>query len=271
MRRIGLYVIGDEILSGRRADRHLTHVISLLRARGLSLAWAQFLPDERDVLVNALRISMSSDNVVFSCGGIGATPDDHTRQAAAAAAGLPVELHSEAREAIARAVAKRGLHDLSTPEGRQVLRMGEFPSGARIVPNPFNGIPGFALGSHYFLPGFPVMAWPMIEWVLDIELAGVLKAQSVLERSLIVYGKPESSITPLMQEVESRYAGVRTFSLPSVGDGADGRSQRRHIELGVKGPPESAAGAFEHMIAQLRSIGAEIELLHAPEGGLGQQ
>lgn len=271
MPRIGLYVIGDEILSGRRNDRHLVHVISLLRARGFALGWAHFLPDDRARLEQALRASMAGEDVVFSCGGIGATPDDHTRQAAAAAAGLDIELHPQAREAIASAVAKRGLTDLNSPDGRQVLRMGEFPRGARIVPNPFNGIPGFALGRHYFLPGFPVMAWPMIEWALDVDLAGVLEAQATLERSLVVYGKPESSIAPLMQEIESRYPGVRTFSLPSVGDGSDGRGPRRHIELGVKGPPEHCAAAFEHMLAHLRGIGAEVDLPHAAEPGHAQQ
>src|SRR5450631_878213 len=170
--RFGLYVIGDEILSGRRTDRHLAHVISVLGARGLCLAWAQFLPDDRAVLEQALRRSLATDDVVFSCGGIGATPDDHTRQAAAAALDTDVVLHPQARDLIATAVAKRGLLDLSTAEGRRVLMMGEFPRGASLVPNDYNGIPGFCVARHYFVPGFPVMAWPMIEWVLDTRFRG---------------------------------------------------------------------------------------------------
>ncbi len=45
--------------------------------------------------------------------------------------------------------------------------MGMFPEGAALIPNPYNKIPGFSVGSVHFVPGFPVMAWPMIEWVLD--------------------------------------------------------------------------------------------------------
>lgn len=264
MKRFGLYVIGDEILSGRRTDRHLAHVISLLRARDLALSWAQFLPDELPALERALRASFAGEDIVFSCGGIGATPDDHTRQAAAAALGAELVLHPEARELIARAVAKRGLHDLSSPEGRRALMMGEFPRGARVIPNAYNGIPGFAVARHFFVPGFPVMAWPMIEWVLDTQFRDLIHRAPTLERSLLVYGLPENSIIPLMQDIEARYAGVRTFSLPSVGDGTDGRPTRRHIELGVKGQPAAVPQAFEDMRAQLRALGAEFEIVPAP-------
>ena len=271
MTRFGLYVIGDEILSGRRSDRHLAHVIAILRQRGLSLAWAQFLPDDRSALERAFRQSFGTNDVVFSCGGIGATPDDHTRQAAAAALDTDLQLHPEARNEIAREVAKRGVHDLSTPLGQRLLLMGEFPRGARLVPNSYNHIPGFAVARHYFLPGFPVMAWPMIEWVLESEYREHFHSTPQLERSLLLYGTPESAIVPLMQDIESRFSGVRTFSLPSVGDGSDGRLARRHIELGVKGPPSLVPGAYDYMQAQLRAIGAEVELLPDPAPATGGQ
>jgi len=35
---IGLVIVGDEILSGKRADKHMPKVIELLSARGLQLA-----------------------------------------------------------------------------------------------------------------------------------------------------------------------------------------------------------------------------------------
>jgi molybdopterin-biosynthesis enzyme MoeA-like protein len=257
--RIGLYVIGDEILSGRRSDRHLPQVIGLLRERGLALSWAQFLPDERAPLEDALRRSFATQDLVFSCGGIGATPDDHTRQAAAAACSVGLALHAQARALIAEAVGRRGLHDLATPEGQRVLAMGEFPVGADIVPNPYNGIPGFSVARHYFVPGFPVMAWPMIEWVLDTHYRGHFHRLAQSERSVLLYEVRESTITPLMQQIEARHPPVRTFSLPSVGDGSDGRPARRHIELGVKGPAGLVGAAYEDLLAQLRRMGIEPE------------
>ena len=269
MTRFGLYVIGDEILSGRRADRHLVHVIDTLRSRDLALSWAQFLPDERGALERAFRASLATDDVVFSCGGIGATPDDHTRQAAAAALGQSLELHPQARNDIAAAVAKRGLVDLSTPEGLRVLKMGEFPRGACLIPNPYNGIPGFSVGRHFFVPGFPVMAWPMIDWVLETEFRDHRHRTPQLERSLLLFDTPESSIVPLMQDIESRFEGVRTFSLPSVGDGADGKPRRRHIEFGVKGAPAQVPEAFEYLQAQLQSMGCEVQSPAPPSPAAG--
>lgn len=260
--RFGLFIVGDEILSGKREDKHFTKVIELLGARGLRLSWARYLPDERDTITAALTHSFGSDEVVFSCGGIGSTPDDHTRQAAAAALGRPVVLHPEAEALIAQRCAEmaakgQGSADMTTVENRQRLKMGEFPQGARIIPNPFNRIPGFAVEQHWFMPGFPVMAWPMIEWVLDTHYAEFFNLAPQAERALLVFETAESLIVPLMEAVEARFPEVRAFSLPSVGDGRDGRPKRRHIELGVKGPADQVDEAFEIIAQGVRQMGAE--------------
>jgi molybdopterin-biosynthesis enzyme MoeA-like protein len=265
MQRIGLIIVGDEILSGKRPDKHLTRVIEILSARGLRLHWAQYVGDDRAVITEVLRRSLATDDIVFSCGGIGATPDDHTRQAAAAALGVEVELHPEAAALITQrcvemAAEGRGSADMSTPENQQRLKMGEFPRGARIIPNPFNRIPGFAVGRHYFLPGFPAMAWPMIEAVLDGEYQALFGAARSGERSMTVFDTAESLVVPIMEEVEARFAGIKAFSLPSLGDGRDGRTRRRHIELGVKGDPSMIDAAFETMRRGVEALGAPFEL-----------
>lgn len=265
MQRIGLIVVGDEILSGKRVDKHLARVIEILAARGLRLQWAQYVGDDRAAITEVLRRTFTTDDIVFSCGGIGATPDDHTRQAAAAALGVEVELHPEAAALITQRCAEmaaegRGSADMATPENQQRLKMGEFPSGARIIPNPFNRIPGFAVGRHYFLPGFPTMAWPMIEKVLDTEYRALFGAGRSGERSMTVFDTAESLVVPVMEEVEARYAGIKAFSLPSLGDGQDGRTRRRHIELGVKGDPSVVDAAFELMRRGVEALGVPFEL-----------
>jgi len=256
----GLFVIGDEILSGKRSDRHLARVIELLSARGLRLHWAQYLPDERGTLAEAFRRSFAGADVVFSCGGIGSTPDDHTRQAAAAALGRELVLHPEAAALIAARCAQLGQPDMTTAENRQRLTMGEFPQGARIIANPFNGIPGFAVEQHYFVPGFPAMAWPMIEAVLDTGYRNRFHSAPVVERSLLVFGAPESAVVPMMLAIERDFPQVRTFSLPSLGDGRDGRIARRHIELGVKGPPGPTEAAFEALRRAVEAGGVEFSV-----------
>lgn len=250
----GLIVIGDEILSGKRSDKHLPKVIELLKARGLSLAGAEYVGDDPDRITAALRRAFDSGQVVFSTGGIGATPDDHTRQCAARALGQPLVLHPEAKlliqqrmQDICREQGK--VYDPEHPDNLHRLNMGVFPQGAGIIPNPYNKIPGFSCGQVYFVPGFPVMAWPMIEWVLDNHYAAFFTTQAWLERSVIVLGAMEATLTPLMEAIERAHAGVKVFSLPSV----DHPQYGRHIELGVKGEPQRVEAAFAALRAGLQA------------------
>jgi molybdopterin-biosynthesis enzyme MoeA-like protein len=258
----GLVIIGDEILSGKRADKHFGKVVELLGARGLQVAWASYLGDDRERLVDTLRRSFASGDAVFCCGGIGATPDDHTRQAAAQALGVALELHPQAAALIAKRCAEmalegRGSADMSTPENLQRLKMGEFPAGAEIVPNPVNQIAGFSIRNHYFVPGFPAMAWPMIEWVLDQRFAHLHHRELRGERALLLFEVPESAATPLMEAVEAEFPGVKVFSLPSMGESG----QRRHIELGVKGPMSLLDAAWVRLESGARGLGGIVELI----------
>jgi molybdopterin-biosynthesis enzyme MoeA-like protein len=132
--------------------------------------------------------------------------------------------------------------------------MGVFPLGAQIIPNPFNGIPGFSCGSVHFVPGFPVMAWPMIEWVLDTHYQHLFQTAAWIEQSIIVLGALEATLTPLMQEIEQVYVGIKVFSLPSV----DHPEYGRHIELGVKGEPELVAQAYSALLAGLKKFDAKL-------------
>jgi molybdopterin-biosynthesis enzyme MoeA-like protein len=241
--KIRLIVVGDEILSGRRQDKHMAKLIELLAQRGLQLGGAEFVSDDRATIVQTLTRSFATDDIVFSCGGIGATPDDQTRQSAAEALGLELALHPEAERLISERCQEmardgKGSADMTTPENRQRLHMGHFPQGAEIVPNPYNKIPGFFIQRHTFMPGFPVMAWPMMEWTLDTRYRDLHHRVQRVEHSFVVYDLPESRITPAMEALEVRWPGVKAFSLPSMGDG------RPHIDLGVKGAPEAAAEAL---------------------------
>jgi molybdopterin-biosynthesis enzyme MoeA-like protein len=225
---IGLFIIGDEILSGKREDRHFAKAREILAARGLALSWVQYLGDDRARCVRAMRDSLATQDLVFSCGGIGATPDDHTRQAVAEALGLPLVLHPEAE----RQITLR-CEEMQQPLTPGRLRMGEFPEGARIVPNPYNRIPGFSIGSHFFLPGFPVMAWPMMEWVLDSHYAGFFRKVAERDQSMTVRGLFEASVTPLLEELTQNYPDLKIYSLPSAPVPGSPQAQR-FLELGVK-------------------------------------
>jgi len=258
--RVRLIAIGDEILSGRRQDKHFAKLIELLQARGLRLHAAEFISDDEDDIVECLRRSFATPDLVFCCGGIGATPDDRTRQAAARALGVPLALHPEAARLIGERCAEmaakgQGSADMSTPENQQRLQMGVFPAGSEIIPNSYNRIPGFFIRDHSFMPGFPVMAHAMMAWTLDTRYARWHHRESRVEHSFLVFGLPESRITPALEALELRWPGIRAFSLPNVGDSGG----HPHIELGVKGAPEAAAEALAWLRSEVLSLGGRLE------------
>ena len=244
--RIGLLIIGDEILSGKRQDRHFPKAIEIARSRGLSVSWSMYLPDEPDTITDVLVSTMARDDVVFSFGGIGATPDDHTRQCAARAAGVELALHPDAKREIEA--------QFGTEAYPRRIEMGVFPVGSRIVPNAYNRIPGFSMGRHHFLPGFPSMAWTMMEWVFDQEYLDRQHEFVPIDIAIIVKEAGESQLIDLMNDCLRRFPGCKVFSLPTL------TAEGRRIELGVRGEAILAEEAFEFLKRGVTKLGFDWDL-----------
>jgi molybdopterin-biosynthesis enzyme MoeA-like protein len=247
---IGVLVIGDEILTGKRADKHLTHAIETLGKRGLDVDFAHYIGDDRGRLTAVLEGTFSRNELVFSFGGIGATPDDCTRQAAAAALGVDLVPHPEAVREIE---AKFGAEAYPN----RVL-MAEFPAGSRIIPNPVNRVAAFAIRDHNFFPGFPQMAWPMMDWVLATWYPDLARTPAV-ERAIVVYGAGESQLLPLMNACVAKFPRVKLFSLPSFQ--TDGS---RRLELGVRGEAGEADTALAFLRDGVAAGGFRFEPLPPP-------
>ena len=73
--------------------------------------------------------------------------------------------------------------------------MGTFPAGAEIIPNPYNRI-----------AGFPVMAWPMIEWVPDTHYKEHFNHEPYLEKSIYVYDLGAGRLIDIMRKIEENLA-----------------------------------------------------------------
>lgn len=243
--RFGIIVVGDEILGARRRDRHFDNLGGLLRERGFAVAWLRILPDEPDFLMRELQQTMADGVPVFSCGGIGATPDDHTRSAAARAAGVVLERHAGA---VAEIEARFGAEAYPNR-----IRMAELPRGCDLIPNPYNRVPGFSIQRHYFVPGFPDMALPMARWVLDTYYPEGGQAEQ--QCSLRVRGVPESVLMDLMQSLVEQYPQVKLFSLPRLGDDPQ-------IELGFRGRGDLQA-PMQALIRGLEARGVSFEAIEA--------
>jgi molybdopterin-biosynthesis enzyme MoeA-like protein len=225
---IGLVIIGTELLTGKRRDGHLAHAIDALAARALELAWSRYLRDDPALITRELRFAMESRDIVFVFGGIGATPDDHTRACAAEAARVALGRHPEAA-----AIIEERFGDGAYPRR---IHMADLPVGATLIPNPVNRIPGFTLGRCHFVPGFPQMAWPMMEWVLDRLYPELGRGDKPVETLLVLPDASEGELIDVMR-------------LPHM----DG--DYRETELGVRGSPKDVDAAVAWLETRLERGG----------------
>ena len=221
----GLIIVGDEILSGKRATSTSRAWSNARRTRPATVVGE--LPRRRSRATDGRRwCAVSRPAMRCSAAAASAprrtiTPGSRPRPRSASnwrctrRRGLIAERTAEmAREG-------RGTADMTPPENRQRLKMGEFPVGAEIVPNPFNRIPGFAIRNHFFVPGFPVMAWPMIESVLDARFAHLFHRDRQAE--LLVH-RARSGRVDRHAADGGRRAGSRRQGVQPAVDGRGGRA-----------------------------------------------
>ncbi|MFC3533046.1 competence/damage-inducible protein A [Vogesella facilis] len=246
--KTGALIIGDELLSGKRQDKHMAALIRILAARGMKLAWAEYLGDDPQRIEAALGRAFDSGDLVFSFGGIGATPDDHTRGCAARALGELLTVHPQARQLI------EGRFGADAYPHR--INMGAFPASASIIPNPVNQIPGFSCRDVHFVPGFPSMAWPMVEWVLDTHYRQLFSDAPDVEQGCIALEAREGDLISLMQEFVARYPTLRFSSLPSFGSEA---IPQPHIEFSFSGQPALVAMALAEWQTALQGMGYQVQ------------
>jgi molybdopterin-biosynthesis enzyme MoeA-like protein len=238
VRGFGLLTIGNEILDGRVTDRHFEYASSLLASRNLDLAYCMVLPDDIAVISTHISWAMDQPEPFFSCGGIGSTPDDLTRQAAAEAVRVDIERHPEGESILRNRWGKEAT------DAR--LRMIDFPAGSVLIPNPVNQVPGFRIANGHFLPGFPEMAHPMMEWILDnwYEIG-----QEKAAEKLVLTDVREADIVDVMKAFLAGHDDVSFSSLPKYTEtGCE-------LHLGLRGAPAAVKAGIEDLAAMLENGG----------------
>lgn len=226
MKSLEAIIIGNEILSGRRQDVHFANTLAACEARHLRLSAVHFLSDDITALVDYYRTALARQVMVLSFGGIGATPDDRTRQAVAQACGLELVFHPEGDALLQQQFPGAEYNE----QRRQLIA---FPAGATLIPNPVNAIPGFSCCNIHCVPGFPQMAQPMILWVLD--RYGQNLAQQRVYNAIDVFA-PESQLSPIMRRLETDFPTVAVSSLPKL---------HHETELGFDGAPSESQQALQ--------------------------
>ena len=199
-----LAVIGDEILSGRTQDRNVAQVAEWLNDHGIRLAEVRIVPDDVERIAETVNALRAAHDYLFTTGGIGPTHDDITVDAIAAAVGVPVVIHPEARAILEEYYRDRpgGLNDAR-------LRMARVPEGAELIPNPSSGAPGVRVGNVYILAGVPYIAASMLA-----ALTGKLEGGRPMVSVTIGARAAESEVADLLRETEAAHPGVAIGSYP---------------------------------------------------------
>ena len=243
-----LLVIGDEILSGRTQDKNVAQVADWLNRQGIALAEVRIVPDVEDRIADAVNALRSAHDYLFTTGGIGPTHDDITVDSIAAALGVPVSVHPEARAILeAYYEGRGGLSDAR-------LRMARVPQGAELIPNPTSGAPGVRFGNIFILAGVPHIAASMLA-ALDGTLEGGRPMQSVTVGAFAA----ESEVADLLRQAEEQHPGTAVGSYPFLNrDGRYGANfVVRSLDQGL------ARGCADAIAAGLRAAGYEVV-----EGGI---
>ncbi len=207
----GLCIIGDEILSGRTQDRNIAQIGAWLNLQGVRLTEVRVVPDVEEKIAEAVNALRAANDYLFTTGGIGPTHDDITVDSIAAALGVPVIVHPEARRILQDYYRGRG----GVSEAR--LRMARVPDGAELIPNPTSGAPGVRIGNIYILAGVPHIAASMLD-ALDGTLEGGRPMVSVTVGAFAA----ESDVAEMLREAENRHPGVSVGSYPFLEQGRYG-------------------------------------------------
>lgn len=207
----GLVVIGDEILSGRTQDKNVAQIGVWLNVQGIRLTEVRIVGDSEAAIVEAVNALRKAYDYCFTTGGIGPTHDDITVDSIAAAFGVPVVIHPEARRLLEDYYATRG----GLNEGR--LAMARVPEGAELIDNPVSKAPGIRIGNVYILAGIPWVTAGMLEG-----LTGTLEGGRPLVSFTVGAHAPESEVAQLLREVERSAEGVAIGSYPFFKEGRGG-------------------------------------------------
>ena len=235
-----LAVIGDEILSGRTQDKNVAQVATWLNEQGIRLAEVRIVPDDPQRIAETVNALRGAHDYLFTTGGIGPTHDDITVDSIAAALGVPVIVHPEARAILEDYYRKRG-GELT--EAR--LRMARVPEGAELIPNPTSGAPGVKIGNIYILAGVPHIAASMLE-----ALTGTLEGGRPMVSLTVGAHAPESDVADLLREAEQRHPGVSVGSYPFFREGRYGSN------FVVRSDDEALASACaEELARELQAAG----------------
>jgi molybdenum cofactor synthesis domain-containing protein len=196
-----ILTVGNELVSGDVPNTNAAWLARRLAPLGVEVRLVAALPDEIDPVAAFVRAEAPRVDFLLVTGGLGGTPDDLTREAIAAAFGVP-------QEEVPEVAAELRARFTRNPE--YAMRWAQLPRGSRPLGNPLGGAPGFTIENVYVLPGLPSEMEAMFESIEEEFRRG-----SPIQAWRRVYWTYESVIAETLAETVERWPGVLVGSYPS--------------------------------------------------------
>lgn len=197
-----LIVVGNEVLSAKVQDENGPFAAARLREIGVRLAAILTLPDDVEVIAEAVARERARVDWLFTSGGVGPTHDDVTVAAVARALASPVIRHAALADFIRS--AHRRWWGTEAPEA--ALRMADVPAATRLMGD--EGHPILVAENVVMLPGVPQFFRAQLERFTRDMVAPPFHLAEVF----VSVG--EDQIAPLLDRLQAEHAGVEIGSYP---------------------------------------------------------
>lgn len=237
-------IIGSEILNDRRSDKHFPFLRDALMQRGHTLFASFIIKDDHELIRSTYAmIQNDPDAVMFSFGGIGSTPDDLTRQIAS-------EVFSDGKLVSHTKFYADILERFGDEAFPNRIHMADLPKDAQLLPNVINNMSGFYLKDRYFfMPGFPEMSHPMVNYVLEHFYPNA----PITYRKTLIAQTSENTLIHIMEQLVE---GVEFSSLPMLNDG------KASVEISVASTNDALCNQnFELFIADLNAKSIDYKII----------
>jgi len=200
--KAGILIIGDEILSGRTQDINANFMAKKLTSSGIKLEEIKVIQDQKNIIINSVRLFSKKYNYVFTTGGIGPTHDDITSESLAEAFNKKYTINSLAFKILEK-YYPAGEFNIS----RQ--KMAKMPEDVELIYNPITAAPGFKLNNVFVLPGVPKIMKKMFINVLKNLNKG--KPKKIMSINTDLY---ESKIASFLEDIQNKYTNCSIGSYP---------------------------------------------------------
>ena len=214
-----IVTIGDEILIGQIVDTNSVSIAKRLNNIGITIIEKLSIGDSREVIVSTIERAMNNSKVVIITGGLGPTKDDITKHTLANMFGSKLVYNDTEGEHVRQLLARRGIEFTELNRGQAML-----PECCTVLHNAHGTAPGMWFdtpkgGVVVSLPGVPFEMEHLMEDEVIPRLKARFELQSIVHRTLITRGIPESLLAARIEAWEDalpKYLHLAYLPAPNV-------------------------------------------------------